>query len=274
MRVKKIASIVDNLTESERKRRQLITEIQSLHKSGASIREISRITCKERKTVKKYIDGDPDILCRSNKHSSLESCTDDIIKNIKEGLTASAIAKQLQDRGYQYTLSNIRHYATSIAKQYGLEISKYSRTASKYEQSGEKKPTVEYITRKGIFNHLWMDVRLTSNHRECIWTQNSILFELECCIREFREIFEKKSMPRLYLFIERYKSSSIKEIASFAKGLAKDIDAVENAVASPMSNGFVEGTNSKVKTIKKAMYGRCGKLLLSAKLMYKPKKGY
>jgi transposase len=63
--------------------------------------------------------------------------------------------------------------------------------------------------------------------------------------------------------------SSIKEIASFAKGLEKDIDAVENAVASSLSNGFVEGTNSKVKTIKKAMYGRCGKLLLSAKLMYK-----
>ena len=78
-------------------------------------------------------------------------------------------------------------------------------------------------------------------------------------------------MPCLYLFIERYKMSSIKEIASFAKGLEKDIDAVENAVASSLSNGFVEGTNSKVKTIKKAMYGRCGKLLLSAKLMYKPK---
>ena len=109
---------MDNLTESERKRRQLITEIQSLHKSGASIREISRITCKERKTVKKYIDGDPDILCRSNKHSSLESCTDDIIKNIKEGLTASAIAKQLQDRGYQYTLSNIRHGFTSSFQAY------------------------------------------------------------------------------------------------------------------------------------------------------------
>ena len=76
-------------------------------------------------------------------------------------------------------------------------------------------------------------------------------------------------MPRLYLFIDRYKNSSIKEIASFALGLEKDLAAVENAVASPLSNGFVEGTNSKVKTIKKAMYGRCSKLLLSAKLMYR-----
>ena len=32
-----------------------------------------------------------------------------------------------------------------------------------------------------------------------------------------------------------------KEFSSFARGLLKDIDAVENAVASPLSNGFVEG---------------------------------
>lgn len=269
MIVKKIALNVDNLTESEQKRRQLVTEIQNLHKAGASLREISRITGKDRKTIKKYIEGDPDILCRSNKHSELESCTDSIIKKIKEGMTASDIAKQLKDQGYQYTLSNIRYYVTSVAKQYGLEISKYNSTAPKYERIGEKKQPVDYVTRKGIFNHLWMDIHLTPNHREYIWSKNSNLFELECCIREFRELFSKKNMPYLYLFIERYRNSTIKEIASFAKGLEKDIDAVENAVASPLSNGFVEGTNSKVKTIKKSMYGRCGKLLLSAKLMYK-----
>jgi len=260
---------VDNLTVSEQKRRQLITEIQCLHNSGASIQEIVRITGKEWKTVKKYLDGDPDTLCRSNKRSQLESCTGNIIKSITEGLTASAIAKLLQEQGYQYTLSNIRHYVVSVAKQYGLEISKYSSTP-KYVQNGEKKPAVDHVTRKGIFNHIWMNIKLTPRHKEYIWIKNENLFELECCVREFREIFDKKSMPCLYLFIERYKTSSIKELASFAKGLEKDIEAVANAVASPLSNGFVEGTNSKVKTIKKAMYGRCGKLLLSAKLMYKP----
>ncbi len=274
MRVKKTASIVDNFSESERKRRQLITEIQGLHKSGVSIREIVRITGKGRRTVKKYLDGDPDTLCRSNKHSQLESCTDSIIKSIREGLTASIIAKQLQEQGYQYTLSNIRQFVTNIAGHYGLKISKYSSTAPKHEQSGEEKVPVDYVTRKGIFNHLWMNIRLTPYHRQFIWSRNSILVELECCIREFREIFEKKSMPCFYLFIDRYRQSSIKEISSFAKGLEKDIYAIENAVASPLSNGFVEGTNSKVKTIKKAMYGRCGKLLLSAKLMYKPKADY
>ena len=73
----------------------------------------------------------------------------------------------------------------------------------------------------------------------------------------------------LYLFIERYKNSNIKSIKSFAKGLERDMDAVENAVAYDYSNGFVEGTNSRLKMIKRTMYGRCGRKLLEAKLGYK-----
>ena len=81
-------------------------------------------------------------------------------------------------------------------------------------------------------------------------------------------MFSQKNRPKLYLFIEKYKHSVIKELASFANGLEKELDAVENAVASELSNGFVEGTNSKVKMVKRTMYRRCGKKLLSAKLMY------
>ena len=74
----------------------------------------------------------------------------------------------------------------------------------------------------------------------------------------------------LYLFIEGYRKSSIKKTASFAAGLKKDIDAVENAVASQMNNGYVEVTNSKVRTMKKMMYGRCGVRLIRAQLLYRP----
>lgn len=78
-------------------------------------------------------------------------------------------------------------------------------------------------------------------------------------------------MPLLYIFIERYKQSPIKEFASFANGLEKDLAAVENAVTSPLSNEFVVGTNSRVKVVKRTMYGSCGIKLLAAKLMYQGK---
>ena len=115
-----------------------------------------------------------------------------------------------------------------------------------------------------------MNGELTSEHHEVLWKKYDVLKELEKCIREFREIFKKQNLSLLYLFIERYQNSSIKELASFAKGLNSDISAIENAVSSNLSNGFVEGTNSKIKMIKRTMYGRCRKKLLEAKLMYNP----
>ena len=69
------------------------------------------------------------------------------------------------------------------------------------------------------------------------------------------------------LLISRYQIFDSYEIASFINGLLKDLEAIENAVSSNLSNGFVEGTNSKLKMIKRTMYGRCSKKLLSAKLM-------
>ena len=127
---------------------------------------------------------------------------------------------------------------------------------------------IDYITRKGFFQYLWMNGELSQEHRDYLWKQMPILWEVEQCIKEFRYLFNRKNLPLLYLFIDRYKSSQIKELSSFAAGLEKDISAVENAVASDLSNGFVEGTNSKLKMVKRTMYGRCSKQLLEAKLMY------
>lgn len=261
--------LVDNLSEAETKRRKLIVQIQDLYRTGVSIREIARITEKERKTVKKYINGDPDKLCRSNKRGCLEVYKNFIIKCIQNGLTQSAIARELVALGYTGTISNARQYICAVSLQYGLDISKYNNTQPQYDNNGNQKPMFDYITRKGIFNHLWMNVELTRDHHDYLLQQLPVLQEVERCIREFREIFNKKNMPKLYLFIKRYKTSNIKEFASFAKGLEHDLCAVENAVASDLSNGFVEGTNSKVKMVKRTMYGRCGKQLLEAKLMYR-----
>ena len=59
------------------------------------------------------------------------------------------------------------------------------------------------------------------------------------------------------------KSKTIKEI--YTKGYT---GSKSNAFDYLCSNGFVEGTNSRLKMIKRTMYGRCRKCLLEAKLRY------
>lgn len=259
---------MDNLTDAEQKRLKLIQQVREIYKTGISICETAKRFQIDRRTVRKYLNGDPEILCRTNKRSSLEQQKGFIIQCLTEGKTQSETARLVKELGYDYTDSNIRQYIYTVIKQHQIKVKKY--VSSTQETTHMQKKKTDYITRKGIFRYLWLDGKLTSEHYKFLWSKYSVLQEVEKCILEFREIFRTKKLPLLYIFIERYKNSTIKELESFATGLDRDISAVENAVASDLSNAFVEGTNSKVKMVKRTMYGRCSKKLLEAKLMYSP----
>jgi transposase len=54
---------------------------------------------------------------------------------------------------------------------------------------------------------------------------------------------------------------------SFASGIVQDQDAVKAALTEPWSNGQTEGQNTKLKLVKRQMYGRAGIDLLKARLL-------
>ena len=53
----------------------------------------------------------------------------------------------------------------------------------------------------------------------------------------------------------------------FARTLRRDIDAMRNAITEHWSNGQTEGQINRLKTIKRAMYGRAGRERLHARLL-------
>jgi transposase len=56
-------------------------------------------------------------------------------------------------------------------------------------------------------------------------------------------------------------------VAAFARGVSKDLPAIRAAIASPWSNGQTEGQVTKLKLIKRQMYGRAKLDLLEARLI-------
>jgi transposase len=57
------------------------------------------------------------------------------------------------------------------------------------------------------------------------------------------------------------------DIAPFARGLRRDMDAVRAAFTLPWSTGPVEGKIDKLKLIRRSMYGQAGLDLLRARVM-------
>ncbi len=47
----------------------------------------------------------------------------------------------------------------------------------------------------------------------------------------------------------------------------RDLDAVRNALTEEWSNGQTEGQINRLKTLKRAMYGRAGPELLRARML-------
>ena len=78
---------MDNLTDAEQKRLNLIIQIQEMYHAKVSIREITRRFKISRQAVRKYIKGAPNVLCRSKKRSILEKYKNFIITCLSEGKT-------------------------------------------------------------------------------------------------------------------------------------------------------------------------------------------
>jgi transposase len=53
----------------------------------------------------------------------------------------------------------------------------------------------------------------------------------------------------------------------FARTLRRDIDAVRNAITERWNNGQTEGQINRLKTLRRAMYGRAGSELLRARML-------
>jgi transposase len=84
---------------------------------------------------------------------------------------------------------------------------------------------------------------------------------------QFRALLRSRKPERLSQWIADAKHSGLYALQRFAKTLQRDEDAVRNAIADPWSSGQVEGQINRLKTLKRAMYGRPSRELLQARML-------
>jgi predicted transcriptional regulator len=259
---------VDNFFRFDKRAEEIFKSVQELHAAGYSNRKIAKALGISRDYVPKYIYGDFESTCQKELRSSLNEYHDYIVKALQSGMSRKDVFSSVVVKGYQGKQSGAYDYMKKVIKFYGIDISVGKSTSAEAVQKRIELEKYDYLTRSELFKSLWMNWELPAAHKEFIFSKYPHLYELNICVKEFRKIFKERNLPTLYLFIEKYKASKFKLLSAFAKGLENDIEAVENAVSSDLSNGFVEGTISKLKMTKRVMYGRCRRTLLAAKMMY------
>ena len=234
-------------------RRQETNEaIQALAKKGTSIRQIVRQTGHSRKLVRDVLRGQRLDVFRT-KPSSLDSWLPWLNNRWDEGArNALALWREMKAKGFPGQSGVVSQWAQR------------RRLAEKAGQSGlARTPSARVIA------------RLMTAARDDLAKSEAILVaaievnvpELVAArkaIGDFQSMIRSKSAAKLDGWLGAAKDSLV---GSFAGGVEKDIAAVRNAIISPWSNGQTEGQITRLKLIKRQMYGRAKLDLLQARLI-------
>lgn len=87
-------------------------------------------------------------------------------------------------------------------------------------------------------------------------------------VQQFGQMLRTRSGERLDAWLAQVESSHLPELQSFAAGIEKDKDAVRAGLTWWINNGQVEGQVTKLKLIKRTMYGRAGFPLLRQRVLH------
>jgi len=112
---------------------------------------------------------------------------------------------------------------------------------------------------------LQTDELLFLDQLRCGWP---MLESVQALAFAFGQLVRRHDHAALDAWLVSAERSGIPEFNGFARGLRRDLDAVTAALKWSWSNGQTEGHVNRLKTLKRAMYGRAKLDLLRIRLLY------
>ncbi|MCF1448965.1 ISL3 family transposase [Agrobacterium vitis] len=220
------------------------------HREGIPIKEIARRLSYSRGLVRKVVRGLQTDVFRT-RESTLDAWLPDLESEwASHCCNGAELWRRLKARGFAGSLRVVTEWAT-----------RRRRAEQATDQQLQKVPSARTIARMmttGRDNLTKSDtvtVTVIENGVPALDTARQL-------IARFHAMVRTKAITNLAPWMAAAEDSLV---ASFAKGIAKDYDAVGAAICQPWSNGQTEGQVNKLKLVKRQMYGRAKIDLLEAR---------
>ena len=226
--------------------------ILGLAKDGVTIKEIVRRTGYSRGLARKVLRGQRSDIFRV-RESSLEAHLPWLDAQWAIGRRNGAeLWRQLKPQGFRGCLRVVAEWAARRRQADKADVGAISRAPS-----ARTIARVMTISRDGLSKSETVVVA-------AIERGVTLLRQAREIIAAFQAMVRRKSLVDLDPWLEQARTSLV---APFVKGIVKDKAAVSAAISSNWSNGQTEGQITKLKLVKRQMYGRAKLDLLQARLI-------
>lgn len=254
-------------TEGRRRRAENHREVHELHGRGYSLRRIARQMRLSRNVVRRYLRTEQYVDARGSlpRRTRLDGFTADVDRRIAEGCrNAAELFRELSARGCRSSPCAVRRFMNRRLAALGLRGERADAPAPRPPRPPSARSLSHQFIRRASDRSAPEQGRL-ERVRGCggeVGTGLGLAEELAGMIR-------RTSAVALADWLTRAEASGVPEVRGFAEGLRQDESAVGAALTRDWSNGQVEGQVSRLKLIKRSMYGRAGFCLLRARVRYK-----
>jgi transposase len=228
--------------------RQHHAAVQRLLRQGLSKAAIGRELGLHPATVRKFADTetvDSLITKNQNRSSILDGYHDHLHQRWNEGIrNATQLTREIAQLGYPGTEQQVQRY-----------VRRFRTGPGQIAVPAPRPPSVRDMTR-WIMSHPdnLADEDGTALRR--VRRLSKDLDRLTDHVRGFAVMMTELAGDRLLDWISTVENDSLTALASFARNLRRDLEAVRNGLSLPYSSGAVEGHVNRVKMLKRQMFGR------------------